>query len=216
MNSMFSVIDRNEGASLVKKDTMYLRTKKDIKVFSDPYRIKLLTVVKRIQPATVKQVADMVGDSPAKVHYHIKKFLDVGILRLHHTESINGIIAKYYETTAMSYVIDTSDENSDEALLESAEVTVKNCFAAISNQFIKDLQIHKNLDPETKEKLGDIDGVITEKRIYLTPEEYKNLKKKTMDWLEEKSQRTLPEQECYYVSISGVMSGDDYITKSEE
>ncbi|OWA37983.1 hypothetical protein B9G55_07295 [Saccharibacillus sp. O16] len=48
------------------------------------------------RPATVKEVADRMGEVPAKVYYHVKKLESIGLVSIDHTEVINGIVAKYY------------------------------------------------------------------------------------------------------------------------
>ncbi|WP_145046475.1 transcriptional regulator [Paenibacillus xylanexedens] len=75
-----------------------LSTIEEIKVYSDPYRIQIMnTFRKQGRPSTVKEVADLMGEVPAKVHYHVKKLEKIGLLTLVSTREINGIIAKYYE-----------------------------------------------------------------------------------------------------------------------
>ncbi len=87
-----------------------LTTLKEIKAFSDPYRMIIMKHYYTLaKPATVKQIADCMGEVPAKVHYHFKKLESVGILVLDHTEEINGIIAKYYEPTAKSFQIQNNE-----------------------------------------------------------------------------------------------------------
>jgi DNA-binding transcriptional ArsR family regulator len=87
-----------------------LNTLEEIKAFSDPYRIQILNSFYKFgEPVTVKQIADCMGEVPAKVHYHVKKMESAGILRLTHTREINGIIAKYYEPTAKQFIIDRPD-----------------------------------------------------------------------------------------------------------
>ena len=79
---------------------------KEIKAFSDPYRMMIMKqYYKLARPATVKQIADEMGEVPAKVHYHVKKLESVGILKLKHTKEINGIIAKFYEPTAQTFKV---------------------------------------------------------------------------------------------------------------
>lgn len=74
-----------------------LSTIEEIKVYSDPYRIQIMnTFRKQGRPSTVKEVADLMGEVPAKVHYHVKKLEKIGLLTLVSTREINGIIAKYY------------------------------------------------------------------------------------------------------------------------
>lgn len=69
----------------------------DIRVYSDPYRLQIMnTFFNMDRPATVKEIADELGEVPAKVHYHVKKLEKVGLLKLVSTKNIKGIIAKYY------------------------------------------------------------------------------------------------------------------------
>lgn len=89
-----------------------LTTVEEIKAFTDPYRIRILSVYKKFgRPATVKEVADEMGEVPAKVHYHVKKLESSGILELIYTKEINGIVAKYYEPTAKSFKIESETLN---------------------------------------------------------------------------------------------------------
>lgn len=70
----------------------------DIKLLSDPYRIRILDTFKSFgRSATVKQVADRLGDTSAKVTFHVKKLIGLGLLTLDHTEMVNGIVAKFYQ-----------------------------------------------------------------------------------------------------------------------
>ena len=80
-------------------ENIVLSTLEEIKVYSDPYRLKIIYAFGRIgRPATVKEVADAMGEVPAKIHYHVKKLEKIGILKIVATKEINGIVAKYYET----------------------------------------------------------------------------------------------------------------------
>ncbi len=48
----------------------------EIKIFSDPYRMKIINAyIKAGKALTVKGVADLMGEVPAKVHYHVKKII---------------------------------------------------------------------------------------------------------------------------------------------
>lgn len=74
-----------------------LSTIEEIRIYSDPYRLKILTTFQQFnRPATIKEVADEMGEVPAKVYYHAKKMESIGLLLLAHTKLINGITAKYY------------------------------------------------------------------------------------------------------------------------
>lgn len=83
-----------------------LSTVKEIKAISDPYRIEIMNVFYTLnRPVNVKEIADSLGEVPAKVHYHVKKLEDAGILELVSTKEINGIVSKYYEPVAQGFNI---------------------------------------------------------------------------------------------------------------
>ncbi len=75
-----------------------------IKILVDEKRQEVLNVLRNSKQAmTVKQISEKLGVKPANVHFHVKKLEDIGILHLVKTEEIHGIIAKYYEPTAMIF-----------------------------------------------------------------------------------------------------------------
>lgn len=52
-----------------------LSTIEEIKIYSDPYRIQIMNMFNRQgRPSTVKEIADQMGEVPAKVHYHVKSW----------------------------------------------------------------------------------------------------------------------------------------------
>ncbi len=55
--------------------TLYLRSNKDIRMMTDPYRVSILQVFKKNgeQGFTVQEIADKLGDPHGKVYYHVKK-----------------------------------------------------------------------------------------------------------------------------------------------
>lgn len=82
-----------------KRESKTLNTVAEIKIYSDPYRLRILkTFLDFGRPATVKEVADRMGEVPAKVYYHVKKLESIGLVSINHTEVINGIVAKYYDS----------------------------------------------------------------------------------------------------------------------
>lgn len=81
-----------------KNNTLVLTNDKEIRVMTDPYRLKIYHIFINAKPhaLTVKDVADRMGEPHGKVYYHIKKMLDIDALELVREEKINGITAKYY------------------------------------------------------------------------------------------------------------------------
>lgn len=69
----------------------------------------------KYKPMTVKEIADEMKQSPAKVYYHIKKLESIGVLYIKYTKVINGIVAKYYDfaTDSVSLSIQDDEEGMD-------------------------------------------------------------------------------------------------------
>ncbi|NMA02177.1 MAG: helix-turn-helix transcriptional regulator [Clostridia bacterium] len=75
-----------------------------IKTLSDPLRIQVLRLLIDRQ-ATVKQLADNLGQSSAKIHYHVKEMEKRNIISLVETIEKGGIMEKYYRAAAKNYKI---------------------------------------------------------------------------------------------------------------
>lgn len=143
-----------------------LNTLEEIKAISDPYRIKILDCIGKTSEAkTVKEVADALGEVPAKVYYHIKKLEKVGILELSHTKEINGIVAKYYCATAESFTIgvNTLKEPISKAVKGYSASIISNLYDDSKSKFLNELENHT-------ENLSSL-GIGLSTTIYLTKEE---------------------------------------------
>lgn len=75
-----------------------------IKALSDPLRIQVLRLLIDRQ-ATVKQIADNLCHSPAKIHYHVKELERKNVINLVETIEKGGIMEKYYRAAAKKYKI---------------------------------------------------------------------------------------------------------------
>ncbi|WP_342572622.1 helix-turn-helix domain-containing protein [Paenibacillus sp. FSL R5-0749] len=96
-----------------------LSTIEEIKIYSDPYRIQIMNMFNRQgRPSTVKEIADQMGEVPAKVHYHVKKLEKIGLLTIVSTREINGIIAKYYEPFSGEIHLRHEDEDNESSPLK--------------------------------------------------------------------------------------------------
>lgn len=125
-----------------------LTTIEEIKVYSDPYRLKILLLVRRNNaPMTVKQIADKMNEVPAKVYYHVKKMEKVGILEIVKTEQINGIIAKYYSVAAESFNIENSyiDDVSKKIFNDEVTKVISQGFDEARDIYLEQLK-HINLE----------------------------------------------------------------------
>jgi len=128
------------------------------------------------EPRSAKQIAEKLGEPHAKVNYHIKNLLNVGILNLVEERVKSGIIEKYYLPAARVIVIDRNFlNNTDEDVIRSLnQVSVSifekistDFYRAVENQVAKTKYIrHHNdsylTDDEARELMKSVDAHITD------------------------------------------------------
>jgi predicted ArsR family transcriptional regulator len=92
----------------------------DIEVFVDPFHSKIMRVMKKQrEPMTVKEIADAMGEVPAKIHYHVKKLEAIGVLYIKYTKQVNGITAKFYDFTTDTVALSVNDKDDHADMLRS-------------------------------------------------------------------------------------------------
>lgn len=151
-----------------------ISTKEELKIFSDPYRMKIIKTFQRsTTPLTVKGCADLMGEVPANVHYHVKKLLKINILELDHIEVINGINAKYYKLPKSSFTISLKEE--DDIELYQRLTQVHNLVSQIMDDFKEDFMKSSSYAVEHKKKKDSEVGMMAANSIYLTEEQFDHL-----------------------------------------
>lgn len=132
------------------KEVMVLRELEQIKAISNPYRIEVIESFEEA-PATAKKIADKMGEPHAKVNYHIKALLKVGILELVEEKVRLGIVEKFYMPSARTYVIDRNILNNDEThYRESMKQVYISMFENVSKDFYKALEMEENSKHRTR------------------------------------------------------------------
>lgn len=183
-----------------------LTTLEEIKIFSDPYRLRIMkTFVDFGRPATVKEVADRMGEVPAKVYYHVKKLESIGLVSIDHTEVINGIVAKYYLYHAGEIEIQSAEIEP-----EMRGVYWSNVSRMLAQQF-----------DQVKEKFlrraggSSVDtGRFTQNVLYMTREEAEEVSRKIEELLEPYKHRESEENRLSYDIF--IAMGADKATGEEE
>lgn len=168
------------------KEQIILSTVDEIKAYSDPYRMQILNCLYDIaEPATVKQIADIMGEVPAKVHYHVKKLEKHGLLLLVKTEVINGIVAKYYEPASKNINIenDKLDEAAKKIFKNEVEKAIHQHFNKAEDTFLNTIRRFKDSDNNSKDNI--LGGTLSLETIYVTPEEIMEFKNYVVKFMEE-------------------------------
>jgi len=178
------------------KDVLVLRDLEQIKAISHPYRIEIIESFEDA-PATAKQIADKMGEPHAKVNYHLKTLLKVGILDLVEEKVKLGIVEKYYLPAAKTFVLDRNIMNATEkTVLDSINQALLSIFENISKDFYKSV--------ETADEKEHPKKILHYNDYYLTLEEVFELQDKMKDvlqeYLKDKKDKTRPNVKKYSIS----------------
>lgn len=100
------------------KYEMIIETSEQLHALSHPMRQRILSIL-LFKELTNKEIANSLGESPPKVHFHVRELLNAGIIQLTREEVNGSIVEKYYTASARSFRLSPSLELAkiDEHLL---------------------------------------------------------------------------------------------------
>lgn len=187
------------------KTVRLIQTNEEFKIFADQYRMKIIDVYTEYnKPMTVKMVADILGEVPAKIHYHVQKLLKIDILILDHIEIINGINAKYYVLKDQFFRISIQDDTSPKMKSFQVDATV-NVFAKYLSSFKTDI-IDRAENAKLEGNFQKDDGFILYRKVYLNEDELNEFRDIVDDFINK--HRTLDNSKKKYSIIAGSMKKD--------
>lgn len=164
-----------------------LSSEEDLKIFMSPQRQKLIRNMQKSGKAvTPKAVSDMLGVSSSSAQFHIKKLVKLGIVELDHTESINGITAKFYKLVdADVHIGSTTEEGFTGERIAIMQNLMKDTFDGL-------IDFHnKKLPDEAMAQNGDfLNGV-----LHLTKDDSQKFLKMIREFVsthEQKAEKTNP------------------------
>ena len=88
---------------IIIKDIQYITDIEKLKVISDPLRISILTTLGSGKKNS-RQLAKLLKINRTKIHYHLNILEENNFIEVVDTDTINGIIQKYYLPTAQAFV----------------------------------------------------------------------------------------------------------------
>lgn len=135
-----------------------------IKALSSPYRISIIEAFNG-EEATAKHISSKIGEPHSKVNYHIKLLAKVGLLKLVKESPKYGVIEKYYQPIAKSFVIDSKVTNSSDEVDKFKSAI----FDRISKDFIENTR-----NPE----INLASKITYDSNIYMTRDEIQEINKK--------------------------------------
>jgi len=166
-----------------------LTSLEEIKVFTDPFRMKILFEFDE-EPLTVKQLADRLGEVSSKVHYHVKELERIGVLEIVYKKEKSGIIEKYYFPTAEKFRVEKVVEK-EEGWKEHIDNLRETMFKNAAEDFGKYLSKRHDDDKE----------ILNYGILHLTDEEVDELKKKLEELIERSSVRKDKQAYTYIIGL---------------
>lgn len=83
--------------TLVERDAQF-------KALANPERVRILALLVE-REGTAKQVADWMGGTRGRVHYHIKELERAGLVEMIRTAESGGVVEKYYRAVARNFYV---------------------------------------------------------------------------------------------------------------
>jgi DNA-binding transcriptional ArsR family regulator len=78
-----------------------IETVEQLRAVADERRVRIVSQL-AVKSMTVTQLAELLGEPPNKVHYHVRELERVGMLKQVETREKGGILEKYYRAIAKS------------------------------------------------------------------------------------------------------------------
>ena len=149
---------------------LILTNDEEVKIAWDPYRLRIMSIFRiSDEPLTVKQVADKMGEVPAKVHYHVQKLLKIDMLELVKTKIIRGIVAKYYTNKYAGSDI-ASKGISDKVVIAYARNAHYNNLNQSVTKFLDSMLLTDQV-MKTKDDIKFADSAVGFFKMYLSQDE---------------------------------------------
>lgn len=132
-----------------------------LRAIADVRRLRIIDLLQK-QPMTVTQLGEMMGEAPAKMHYHVRELEKVGLLKLVETREKGGILEKYYQPIARELSVDRAllSAPSDES-----QAMLRTVLGQIMDGFLREFR------RASEQKSQETEQGITISRLYMTLDE---------------------------------------------
>lgn len=89
-----------------------LSSKEELNIYMSPQRQQLLRIMRIAgKPMTAKALADRLGISASSAAHHISKLVRLEVVEQDHTETVNGILARYFRLADATVSIGSHKED---------------------------------------------------------------------------------------------------------
>jgi DNA-binding transcriptional ArsR family regulator len=118
------------------RDSMILGSVGQIRALAHPERQRVLRLL-TTGSMTNKQLADTLGESPARLHFHVRELLAAGLIELVEERPKGGVLEKYYRAAARSFRLEAAfgEAPAGEGGLAGATLTAARREAARAEEY---------------------------------------------------------------------------------
>ena len=95
-------VDTGANAANDIPEAYELETLEQLRAIADELRVRIVEALSH-RAMTVTQLGELLGQAPAKIHYHVRELERVGLVRLVATREKSGILEKYYRAVARTF-----------------------------------------------------------------------------------------------------------------
>lgn len=165
------------------KRALDITTRKQLDVYMNPQRQRLLHEMQILaQPATCKQLADVMGISASSVTHHMRKLESLGLVEVDHTEVVRGITARYWRVVPT----DVSLRAAEQGDLQEEKMLLVDY---LNQQVLAGLQAYTASDAVAREEeLGLAHGDLRSGVMYLTEDEARAFQRMVSEFVEKHDQ----------------------------
>lgn len=158
-----------------------------LKSFAVPERVKILELFEDLEPRTAKQIATELGENAARLHYHVKELVRVGLLEQVDTRVKGSIVEKYYQPVAkvisanLRVVIENNAHQLSEIMFSPLHATEKDLVRTLNRLVEADVDVRQDYQDTFYYNMGEM-NLNKEERNQLVSElnilfsKYKDLK----------------------------------------
>jgi leucyl aminopeptidase (aminopeptidase T) len=87
-----------------RRELTVLHGEEQLRALSNPERVRILELLID-RPGTAKQVADWMGDTRGRAHYHIKALEKAGLVEIISRSERGGVVEKFYRAVARNFCL---------------------------------------------------------------------------------------------------------------
>ena len=146
----------------MEQDVYVIKSPEQAKVLANKLRMEILDIFNDWVPRTATQLAVELDLPTAKVHYHVREMMRVGLVEIVQTKEKGGVLEKYYLPIAKEIIIRLEREELDKD--NATNPVIKRWFDDYRNAHLESLAA-------TQEA-----GMVIRNAYSLTPDELKEFR----------------------------------------